>query len=122
MELKKTVTVRVSEQMAADIESFRKTNASKFGKSRSATCAHLLALGLYKNGVPNHVTRSFGRRAQNIVMLITMVLLTLSVFATQFYVNGSLTWRVLLGIIMVTYLFCVLVIGEELLVRVKNEL
>ena len=117
-----TITVRVSDEMAADIESFRKANASKFGKSRSATCAHLLALGLYKNGVPNYVTRSFGRRTQNLVMLVTMCLLTLSVFATQFYVNGSLTWRVLLGIIMVTYLFCVLVIGEELLVRVKHEL
>ena len=117
-----TVSIRVPHEMLEDVDAFKSRNALKYAGSRSKACVDLLALGLYETDTSvEHVTHSFNKRIQNLVVLITMFMLFASVVTLQSYKVGSVSWELFSLLLMVVFGFCAIILAEELIVRFKDE-
>lgn len=115
------VSIRVSPSMLEDIDDFKSRNALKYAGSRSKACVDLLALGLYETDTSaEHVTHSFNKRIQNLIILITMFMLFASVATLHAYVEGSIQWELFSLIFMVVFGFCAVILAEQLIVRFKD--
>ena len=117
-----TVSIRVPQEMLEDVDAFKSRNALKYAGRRSKACVDLLALGLYETDTSaEHVTHSFNKRIQNLVVLITMFMLFASVVTLQSYKVGSVSWELFSLLLMVVFGFCAIILAEELIVRFKDE-
>jgi len=120
MSISTSVTIRIPESMLEDVDVYKSERAAKYAGSRSAAVVDLIALGLYEKSNNNHINRSFGRTTQNVIMLITMGLLFFTVVSMSSYARGILAWELFVIVLSTSFLFVMIIIAEELLVRVSQ--
>lgn len=117
-----TVSIRLTGGMLDDINEYKSKHALKFQGSRSKAIVSLIGLALYETDTSSQyvTTHSFNRKFQNLVLIVTMVLLFLSVSASHLFNSGSISWTLFTLIQMTVFGFCALLLAEEVIVRVKT--
>ena len=117
-----TISIRLTESMLDDVNTYKSKNALKFQGSRSKAVVSLIGLALYETDTTAQyvTTHAFNKKFQNLVLIITMVLLFLSVSASHLFTNATISWNLFALIQMTVFGFCALLLAEEVIVRVKS--